>query len=52
VTITTIRFRKPIKKKMCAPTQVSHATRPLMWSLRMYTTARERPIVAIVPLSK
>jgi hypothetical protein len=43
---------KPTKNKMCTPSHINHARKPLHLNHPIIATARECPIVAIVPLSQ
>ena len=49
---TIMRFRKPIKKKMCTKSQASQAKYPEICSFLNSATAAARPMVARLPLSK
>ena len=49
---TTIRLRKPIKYQMWMKSHASQAMKPLIFIFPAIAIARERPIVAIEPLSQ
>ena len=49
---TTTRFRNPIKYQTWMKSHASHAMKPDIFRPRASAIARERPIVAMDPLSK
>lgn len=49
---TMIRFLKPIRYQMWMKSHASHAMKPCILMPRASAIARERPMVAIEPLSK
>ena len=50
--VTMNRFRKPMSRSTWMNSHASHAKNPSNLIPRMSATAAERPIVAMVPLSK